>query len=364
MALLSLQSYSQTKYSISGNVKGVKEGIDKVYLSYRMGDEGFEDSAIVKNGSYRFSGTRQEPGLVTLIAGKADGRDPEQRDVARIFILGGQISIIHSDAFSNAKVTGSREHASYLVMDQKLRATDEEMDKKNEEYMTLREKGDKAGMERLAKEMDGVYQKQRQVYKDMFISDPSSPLAMYQLQRFAGWDINADEVDPLYNMLPGSWKNSSSGKQMAEKIDLSKRLGIGRVAPDFTQNDTSGTPVSLSSFRGKYLLLDFWASWCSPCRQENPNLVKAFRKYSARGFHVLGVSLDQPNGKEKWLKAIHDDGLTWTHVSDLQFWRNAVALQYGIQAVPQNYLLDPEGKILAKNLSGDELEKKLAEIFK
>ncbi|MGA1646596.1 MAG: peroxiredoxin family protein, partial [bacterium] len=130
-----------------------------------------------------------------------------------------------------------------------------------------------------------------------------------------------------------------------------------------TQNDTLDQPVSLSSFRGKYLLIDFWASWCGPCRQENPNVVKVFNQFKDRGFTVLGVSLDRPGQKDKWMKAIHDDQLTWTHVSDLKFWYNAISKQYGIRAIPQNLLLDPTGKIIAKNLRGEDLVKKMATIF-
>jgi peroxiredoxin len=135
------------------------------------------------------------------------------------------------------------------------------------------------------------------------------------------------------------------------------------MAPEFAQADTNGKTVSLSSFHGKYVLLDFWASWCGPCRAENPNVVKAYNNFKGKNFTILGVSLDRPGKKDAWLKAIHDDHLTWNHVSDLKFWDSETAKLYGIQAIPQNLLLDPSGKIIGKNLFGDDLEKKLAEIF-
>ena len=139
---------------------------------------------------------------------------------------------------------------------------------------------------------------------------------------------------------------------------------VGQTAPEFSLPDPNGKMISLSSFRGKYVLIDFWASWCGPCRQENPNVVKAFNDFNSKGFTVLGISLDQPNAKDKWLKAIHDDNLTWTQLSDLKYWKNDVAVSYGVQAIPQNYLLDPNGVIIAKNLRGAALQKKLSELLK
>jgi peroxiredoxin len=138
---------------------------------------------------------------------------------------------------------------------------------------------------------------------------------------------------------------------------------VGTDALDFTQPDTSGAPVALSSFRGKYVLVDFWASWCRPCRMENPNVVASYTKFRNKNFTVLSVSLDKPGDKDKWMDAIHNDKLTWTHVSDLQFWNNAAAVLYHVQQIPQNMLIDPNGKIIARDLRGTELDSKLCEIL-
>ncbi len=170
-------------------------------------------------------------------------------------------------------------------------------------------------------------------------------------------------LENRYKQLDATIKNSASGKELEAFIAESKIGAVGTDALDFSQADTTGNLVSLSSFRGKYVLVDFWASWCGPCRSENPNVVDNFKKFSAKNFTVLGVSLDRPGQKAKWLEAIKEDNLTWTHVSDLQFWNNAAAVLYNIKGIPQNILVDPQGKIVAKNLRGPALEEKLCELL-
>jgi len=165
-----------------------------------------------------------------------------------------------------------------------------------------------------------------------------------------------DELTPLY-------KNTSYAMSIQKTIDAKKVTAIGKIAPDFEEPDTSGKMVKLSDFKGKYVLLDFWASWCGPCREENPNVVKAYQRFHDKGFTVLSVSLDQPGKKANWLNAIHHDGLTWTQVSDLRFWDNTAAILYGIKAIPQNFLLDKDGRIIAINIKGEDLNKKLMELF-
>ncbi|MFA6951313.1 MAG: TlpA disulfide reductase family protein, partial [Lentimicrobiaceae bacterium] len=153
---------------------------------------------------------------------------------------------------------------------------------------------------------------------------------------------------------------SPFSKQLEERIVVLERVEPGKVAPDFTMNDPEGNPVTLSQLRGKVVLIDFWASWCGPCRKENPNVVAAYKKYHEKGFDIIGVSLDRDI--TSWKKAIADDNLTWTHVSDLQYWNSAVGKQYGIMSIPSNLLLDKNGVIIGKNLTGEDLTKKLEEV--
>jgi peroxiredoxin len=175
---------------------------------------------------------------------------------------------------------------------------------------------------------------------------------------------NKEELEKMLNHLQPEAKQNVFAKKMQQRIDIDKTTAVGKPALDFVQNDTSGNAVALKDFRGKYVLIDFWASWCVPCRKENPNVVKAYNDFKDKNFTILGVSLDQPNAKAKWLKAIKDDQLTWTHVSDLQFYNNAVAKLYGIKSIPANLLIGPDGVILAKDLHGEMLEEALRKYIK
>ena len=351
------------------NVKGKLESfkpVDKVFFGYRDGDNYTRDSATLKNGEFTFKGTVSEPTVAMLSVRyeKQPGEERAKQQGMSFFLEPAKIEINAKDSIKNNKVKGSAGQADLEKLQKAQEESSTELNKLYDEYGVAKKASNKEEMSRLEEKINEADEQMREkVFGSFLHQNPSSPLALYALQQYAGWDIDPSKVEPLYNLLPSSQKERASAKALKDLLDIAKKTAVGSVAMDFSQNDTLGHPVALSSFRGKYVLVDFWASWCGPCRAENPNVVKTFNKFKDKNFTVLGVSLDRPNGKEKWMKAIHDDGLAWNHVSDLKFWDNEAAKQYGIRAIPQNVLIDPQGKIIAKNLNGEKLDKKLSELL-
>ena len=199
-------------------------------------------------------------------------------------------------------------------------------------------------------------------YENMSRINKSSPVTTFFLFQYANiFPTVKDQLATYYDLLQGDAKTGPFADVISKTLTSSSFGKIGSAMPDFTQNDQNGKPVRLSSFKGKYVLVDFWASWCKPCRMENPNVVAAFQQFKGKNFTILGVSLDKT--KEDWIKAIADDQLYWSHVSDLKFWDSEVVPLYGIEGIPFNVLLNPEGKVIATDLRGPDLEQKLKEVL-
>ncbi len=356
---------AQKKSVIDGKITGPNK-VETVYLRYTSDDGIKMDSSAAQSGSFSLSPEIKGPGLAQLRI-KYVPKDAETKPAFEnrlLFLEPGKTTITIKDSLVNADIKGGQGQKDYETLTLLEKPFNEKAMALQQEYMNYRKDNNQEGMDRVENEFDELDKKKKEeVYLGFLKNKKSSPVALMVLENYAGYDINPDEVSPLFNQLAPAIKTSAAGKAFSDRIEAARKTAVGAMAMNFTQNDTLGKPVSLSDFRGKYVLLDFWASWCGPCRAENPNVVNAFNKYKDKNFTVLGVSLDQPDAKEKWMDAIHKDGLTWTHVSDLKFWQNEVAVQYGIRAIPQNFLIDPSGKIIAKNIRGEELQTKLKEIL-
>ena len=346
-----LLAQTNKKFSIKGTLKGMK---DKTELSLKNDELGKEPIALIKSTGehFEFNGELKEVGLYYISLKENNNKLLIFLDASKVTVDGDYTSL------QTARVTGSSSHDDFVTFNNifnplfsKLSSSAQQLNQgaKDEDGAIRKSYSNSVG------EVNNAI--------DKFLSDhPSSPVSPFLL--LVTLQLNDDPalLEKRLSKLATTAKQNYFGRAAVKVVEDSRFGSIGSLAPDFTQQDPNGKEVSLSSFKGKYVLIDFWASWCGPCRQENPNLVNAFNKYKDKNFTVFGVSLDR--SKDAWLKAIKDDRLSWTHVSDLKFWSNDVAVKYKIQSIPQNYLLDPEGKIIAKNLRGPELHSKLAVLLK
>ncbi len=323
------------EFNINGTVTGFNEGATVELLNGQTGAT--ELSTVLKAGRFSFKGKMERPEFKIVLFNR-------QQPYITVFLDNSNVTITGDKAtIDKSIIIGSPSHTAFEQFNNSL-----------EPYQSVFAPDGEYDSVKHAKAMNLIHDFVT-THKDSYIT----PLAVIRYNQIAEDVLKTEE---LYNILDPKLKETAMGQYIAQQIAEGKVNGNGTLLPDFSQPDTSGKAVSLSSLRGNYVLVDFWASWCGPCRQENPNLVAAFNKYKSKKFTVLGVSLDK--AKESWMDAIHMDGLAWTHISDLQGWQNSVAQQFQIFNIPQNFLIDPDGKVIGKNLRGPALERKLARVLR
>lgn len=365
---LPLVTMAQKSFTLNGEVKNLKNG-DKIYLAYADGGTRVVDSTVVANGAFSFKGNIQEPSMANLfknINPFRPGADTQFLDFTALYLEPGTIVASTPDSLKSAKISGTPTNVDQAKLMTSLKPFTDKMMAFNEEFAKLSpdQKKDMAFVGPIRDRAMKVAEEMTPVYLDFIKNNPASYISLNSLLQFADDPTMAAQVASLFEGLSAELKATKLGTMLAAKFEGEKKTAIGAMAIDFTQNDQNGKPIKLSDFKGKYVLIDFWASWCGPCRNENPNVVAAYQKYKDKNFTVLGVSLDKPDAKDAWLKAISDDKLTWTQVSDLKYWQNEVAVKYGIQSIPANFLIDPTGKIIAKGLREEALHAKLDELLK
>jgi peroxiredoxin len=369
-ALLALPLLSQAqapaaaeKFIIAGKVAS-PTAATKAYLRYTVDERRIIDSAAVLKGAFAFKGALAAPVAATLILSHKGAPLAKSQDGTTVYLEQGTIKITTPDSASKATITGTPLNASAAQLKAQLKPLRTEYDALLKQYMASRNaQMPAAELDKIEARADANEDAQRQLQYAYVAAHPDDRFSLFVLPQAVGYAPDAKDYATRFAQLSPRLRATPQGVRIADKIKQLERVAVGATAPDFTQNTPDGKPLTLSSLRGKYVLIDFWASWCGPCRRENPNVVAAYNKFKDKGFTILGVSLDKDTGREAWLKAIEKDGLAWNQVSDLKYWQNAAAKDYGVQAIPQNFLIDPSGKIVAANLRGEKLQETLSQLL-
>lgn len=271
---------------------------------------------------------------------------------------------LFKDSIQSSFVTGGHQNDSYKQFSKNLRDFSKQKSKNIEAFKQARKEQDNLLANEIKKENDALINEENN-YKKQFVTENSNSLLTVLLltEMVSRKEISSSEATSIMNNLSPKVAATSSSKKLKNLISSMKKADIGGKAPNFTAPSPEGDMVSLYNVLGKYTIIDFWASWCKPCRRENPNVVKVYNNYHEKGLNIISVSLDKQGQKERWIKAIEDDNLTWHHVSNLKFWSDPIAKNYNVRAIPATFLLDEKGNIIAKNLRGNALEVKMAQLL-
>jgi peroxiredoxin len=368
LALLSL-SFVDLGFSVAGEAKGIADGT-KVYLKKQdattPGGLKTIDSVAIKDGVFNFKGNVTEPELHAIAF---ENKKDQQPQIFFVILEKGTIKVeVDKDSISKAKLSGTYNNVELNKYNTGIYKIQKRMMAYQQKNMTIyqeaTQKNDTAIINKIQKEYN-AFQEENSIYTTAYAeSNPKSFLSLLILDSMLNApNANLAQIKKIYNAVSSDLKKTKPGKKIASTLNSKVSTAIGDKAPDFSAANPEGKVISLKESLGKVTIIDFWASWCGPCRAENPNVVALYNEFHDKGLNIIGVSLDREGDVEKWKAAITKDKLTWAHVSNLKFWNDPIAVTYNIKSIPATFILDAKGNIVAKDLRGDALKAKIAELL-
>ncbi len=351
---------NSTTIEIEGTAQGMADGTELLFQKLNENNQPYiVDTIIINNESFSFELEKKgfpEIGLLTF----------QNVNSNVIFFIENKDlnATIYKDSIYSSKVTGSRENDLFNSFTADIKKYNAKKQANMEEFQEARKNMDNNAIVRLQTE-NAVLANEEKVFKKEFVEKNNNTLIALMMlnEMYARQEINAQETQRLLEGVNPKLENNNILIMLRKSLDAAKIAELGSIAPDFSGPAPDGSTLSLQEAMGKVTLIDFWASWCRPCRVENPNVVRVHNQYKDKGFNVISVSLDRPDQREQWLKAIEDDKMDWYHISNLQFWNDPIAKQYGVRAIPATYILDETGRIIAKDVRGPALGQKIGELL-
>ena len=360
-AFISCEKALENQYIVTGTAKGVENG-KKMFIELQgeMGQPISKDTAIVENEKFEFKGEVKDLDIALV---KLEG---SQQGVPFIFEEGKTEIIFDKDSLQKSKISGTYNNEKFQEYNDKYTSFGKKMMQfqkdNNEKMQAAQQANDTVVINQIMKEYKVVQEEMNTFSKEFVKNNPKSYISLLLLESFINnQSVEIDEIQKNYEKLDKSLLENKHAKNIKKAIDAATAITIGKPAPEFSAPSPEGTTISLKESLGKVTIIDFWASWCKPCRIENPNVVAMYNELHEKGLNIIGVSLDKD--AESWKKAIAEDGLVWNHVSNLKFWQDPIAEQYNVKSIPATFILDKKGNIVAKDLRGEALKAKVLELL-